>query len=373
MSLKDYKQCVRCVMDTSDPDISFNEQGYCNHCINYFENLSKRTYQGTKSDEELHLLINKIKSAGKNNKYDCVVGISGGVDSTYTAYLAKKMGLRVLGVHMDNGWNSEAAVRNIKIIVEKLGIDYESFVLDWEQFKDLQLSFLKASVPEAETPTDVAILAALHKIAAKHNIKYILSGGNFVTEGILPKTWHYDAKDFKYLKNIHKKFGNVSLRNFPSFSFLKEIYYKYVKGIKMIYFLNYIPFSKLAAIQVLADDLSWKNYGGKHHESLYTGFIQSYYLPVKFGIDYRRATFSSQICSGEMSREEAISLLTLKSYDEAKTENEINFICKKLNIELSEFKSILSLEPKTYRNYPNNEVLLNFIYNTYLRLNKRLS
>ena len=206
MPVLKYQQCNRCVMDTSDVEITFDENGYCNHCVDYYERISKLMYQGASSDAQLTEIIEKIKATGKNNKYDCVIGISGGIDSCYVAYKAKALGLKPLAVHMDNGWNSELAVSNIEKILNQLDIDLFTYVLDWEEFKDLQLSFLKASVPEIETPTDIAILAILHKVAAKHDIKYILSGGNFATEGILPKSWHYDAKDEKYLKSIHQQF-----------------------------------------------------------------------------------------------------------------------------------------------------------------------
>ncbi len=369
-SEKNYQQCTRCVMDTSDAEITFDKGGYCNHCTDYFEKTSKRIYQGTASDLKLTQLVEKIKRAGKRHDYDCVIGISGGVDSLYTAILAKKMGLRVLCVHMDNGWNSELATHNIEKILKKLEMELVTVVLDWEEFRDLQLSFLKASVPEAETPTDIAIPAVLHKVAAKHNVKYILSGGNFATEGILPKSWHYDAKDVKYLKAINKKFGTKKLRTFPTFGFQKEMYYKYVLGIRMVYPLNYVPYNKKEAIKILEQDLGWKNYGGKHHESLYTKFIQSYLLYEKFGIDYRRATFSTQICAGEMTRDEALNELSGKPYNPNVFDNEIEYACKKLHITLGEMNNILKSRPKSFRDYPNNKKILEFIYKIYLKLNK---
>ena len=252
-----------------------------------------------------------------------------------------------------------------KKIVSKLDFDYQSYVLDWEEFQDLQLSFLKASVPEAETPTDIAIQAALHIIAAKHNIKYIISGGNFATEGILPKIWHYDAKDAKYLKSIHKIFGTKKLKTFPTFDYRKEMYYKLVKGIKTIYLLNYVPYSKKEAMRVLEKELAWRYYGGKHYESKYTGFLQSYILPEKFNIDYRLATFSTQICAGEIKREEAMTELSIKPYDPIKAEEEKEYVCKKLNISLEEFNEIMNLSPKTFNNYPNNKRILEFIYDVY--------
>ena len=365
-----YRQCNRCVMDTSDSEITFNENGYCNHCLEYFENTSKRTYRGKETDQILAQLVEKIKKTGKNKEYDCVLGLSGGIDSCYSAYIARQLGLRVLTVHLDNGWNSETAVKNIKYVVGKLGFDYQSYVLDWEEFKDLQLSFLKASVPEAETPTDIAILAALHKVAAKYKIKYIISGGNFVTEGILPKSWHYDAKDEKYLKSIHKLFGTKKLKTFPTFGFLKEMYYKFIKGIKIIYLLNYVPYSKKEAMKVIEKELDWKYYGGKHYESKYTGFLQSYILPEKFNIDYRLATFSTQICAGEMTREEALTELQNKPYDLEKVYEEKEYVSKKLGISVNEFNEIMKTPKKTHYDYPNNQKILEFIYKIYRKFIK---
>lgn len=360
-----YQQCTRCIMDTSDVEITFDENGYCNHCVDYYERISKLMYQGASSDAQLAEIIEKIKATGKNNKYDCVIGISGGIDSCYVAFKAKKMGLKPLAVHMDNGWNSELAVSNIEKILNQLDIDLFTYVLDWDEFKDLQLSFLKASVPEIETPTDIAILAVLHQVAAKHNIKYILSGGNFATEGILPKSWHYDAKDEKYLKSIHQQFSKRPLKTFPTFGFLKEVYYKFVKGIKIVYFLNYVPYSKKEAIDLLEKELDWKNYGGKHHESRYTRIVQSYILPVKFNIDYRKSTSSTQICAGEITREQAIKELEPKPYNEKQVGEDKEYLCKKLGITLIDFDNMIKSPPKTHNDYPNNKKLLAFVYNTY--------
>lgn len=370
MKERDYKICQRCVMDTSDPEISFDENGFCNHCTDFFENISKKVYQGTASDDRLNLLIEKIKKSGKNKDYDCVIGISGGVDSCYTAYIAKNLGLRALCVHMDNGWNSEPAVKNIKNTVIKLGFEYQSYVLDWEEFKDLQLAFLRASIPEMETPTDMAIPAALHKIAKQNKIKYILSGGNYATEGILPKIWHYDAKDLKYLRSIQKRFGTKKIKSFPTFGYLSEMYYKLFKGIRIIYLLNYVPYSKENAMKTLETELSWKYYGGKHYESKYTGFVQSYILPKKFNIDYRRATFSTQICAGVLTREEAIKELQTLSYLSIDVETEMDYVSKKLGLSKQEFNEVMNIPPKTYRDYPNNKRMLEFIYSSYRLLKK---
>jgi N-acetyl sugar amidotransferase len=284
--LTGYRQCNRCVMDSTDLEITFDEDGYCNHCTNFLIQRDAFSYQGEKSEEKLQRLLEQVKNDGRGKAYDCVIGLSGGVDSSYAAYIAKQNGLRVLAVHMDNGWDSMEAVSNIKNIVNYLGIDYQSYVLDWEEFKDLQLSFLKASVPEAETPTDMLILSAVHFYAAKYNVKYILSGGNFVTEGILPKSWHYDAKDLKYFNYIQRTFGKKRLKTISTFGYRTEIYYKIIRGIRIFYPLQNVPFRKTEVEKTLKESFDWKPYGGKHYESIYTRFIQSYYLYEKFKIDY---------------------------------------------------------------------------------------
>jgi N-acetyl sugar amidotransferase len=358
-------------MDTTDPIIKFNDEGICNHCAEFLNVRAAHTYKGAETDRYFEALLNEIKLGSKGRKYDCVVGLSGGIDSSYVAYLATKHGLRVLGVHMDNGWNSEEAVRNIRNITQILGIDYESYVLDWEEFKEIQLAFLKASVPEADTPTDIAILSSLHKVAKKYGIKYIISGGNFATEGILPKYWHYNAKDLTYFKYIHKTFGKGKIISFPTFGFRSEMYYKLIKKIKMVYLLNFVPYNKTEAIELLEKELNWKKYGGKHHESRYTCFIQSYYLFKKFNIDYRKATLSSQICSGTITREEALDLLKSSPYVEEVMEREMAYIAKKFEISVDQLKQIIDLSPHWYHDYPNDETWLNYVYDTYRKIFKK--
>jgi N-acetyl sugar amidotransferase len=363
--MRDYQQCSRCVMDTTDPEISFDDSGHCNHCSEYINRRAKHKYHGAESDAEFDRLVAQIAASGKGRNYDCVIGVSGGADSSYLAFIAKERGLRPLGVHMDNGWDSDKAVLNIKNITRKLDIDYESYVLDWEEFKDLQLAFLKASVPEAETPTDVAIPAAMHEVAARYGVKYILNGGNIATEGILPKSWHYDVKDLKYFNYIHKTFGTKKLKRFPTFGYKKEIYYKLVKGMRIVYPLNLVPYVKDEAVRLLEQKFEWKSYGGKHHESGYTKFIQSYYLYEKFGIDYRRAGLSVQICTGEVDRDHALEQLRDLPYDPATIEDDKYYIAKKLGITRQEFEEILNLPPKWYWDYPNDEKKLSLIYDAY--------
>ena len=369
-----YQICKRCVMDTSDPEITFDNNGFCNHCTEFINETSKNIYHGKETDLQLEKIVSEIKRKGKKNKYDCLIGVSGGVDSSYVAYLTHKLGLRTLAVHLDNGWNSEEAVLNIKNLCNRLKIDYSSYVLEWEEFSDLQLAVLRSSIVEVEIPTDIAILGALHKIAAKHNIKYIISGGNFATEGILPKKWFYNPKDLTLLKAIHKKFGKKRIKTFPYFDYKKEIYYKFFKGIKMFYLLNYVSYEKEKVMNILKQKLDWKYYGGKHYESKFTGFVQSYYQYEKFNLDYRRATFSTQICAGTMKRDEALKELNKKPYNQEKINLEIEYISKKLGIEKSEFLEIFNAPKKSYKNYPNDEKLNLYItYTISISKNKRLT
>jgi N-acetyl sugar amidotransferase len=359
--------CTRCVMSDTDPDITFDAEGRCNHCTDYLDRIANLTYRPGTSERELAAIVERVKAAGRGKEYDCVVGMSGGIDSSYAAHVAKSLGLRPLGVHMDNGWNSDTAAKNIKNVARTLGIDYQSVVLDWEEFRDLQLAFLRASVPEIETPTDIAIPAALHQVAAEHGIRFIFAGGNYVTEGILPRTWHYDAKDVRFLRGVHRRFGTRKLATFPTFGFVKETYYKFVKGIRFVYVLNYVPYSKTEAMRTLEEELGWEYYGGKHYESTITGFVQSYILPVKFQIDYRRATLSSQICAGEVTREAALEILQEPPFEPARVQKEKVYVAKKFGITLEEMDAILADPPKTHRDYPNNERFLQFLYGTYRR------
>jgi len=357
-------------MDTTDAEITFDRDGRCNHCIGYLRDLQALTYRGHPSDAELERIVAAIKHAGRDSEFDCLLGVSGGIDSSYAAYLLKNLGLRALCVHLDNGWDSSISVKNIRGVVGKLGFAYESSVLDWEEFKDLQLAFLRASVPEADTPTDMAIQAVVYEAAERHNIKYIISGGNIATEGILPRSWHYDAKDARYLLAIHSKFGTRKLNTFPIFDYRKWIHYK-LEGIRTIYLLNLVPYSRKTAVETLVTNFSWEGYGRKHHESMYTGFIQSYLLYEKFRIDYRLPTLSSQICAGETTRDEALALLAQEAYDRAKIDREKAFLCKKFAIPVREFDEIVAASPKTHMDYPNDKYFLETLYWLYRKFSFR--
>lgn len=365
MNSRPYRICTRCVLDTSIEDIQFDERGHCQYCTEFLARKVQNMRHGEQAERELSAMVRRIQSSTGSPDYDCVIGISGGTDSCYAAYVAKNLGLRPLAVHLDNGWNSDIAVRNIKRVTDKLGIDYQSYVLDWEEFKDLQLAFLRASVPEVETPTDIAIPAALHRVAAEHKVKYVLSGGNTATEGILPKAFHYNAKDTRYLRAIHRRFGTRELPTFPMFGFLTEAYFKLVKGIRIFYMLDYVPYDKAEANRLLREKFNWQDYGGKHQESKITAFVQSYLFPVKFGLDYRRPTLSTQICVGSVTREQALQELEKLPYDPVKIAADKEYVAKKFGITLAELEEIVKAPPKSYRDYPNDERVLTALYGMY--------
>lgn len=346
-------------MDTTgDPDIQFDEQGICNYYYEFKEKLKIRVPPPEEGKRELESIVKKIKKSGKRKAYDCIIGVSGGVDSTYTAWLVKQLGLRPLAVHLDNGWDSELAVKNIEQILNKLDIDLHTEVLDWEMFKDLQLSFLKASTPDGEIPTDHAILAVLYKIAAKYNISYIISGMNFRNEGMLPPSWARGYLDWKYIRGVHQKFGTQSLKTFPKLPIHKFLYYNLVRGITSISILNYVDFNKEKAMKVIQKELDWKYYGGKHYESIYTRFYQSYILPKKFDIDKRKAHLSCLIMStGELTREQALEQLKAPTADLKLMEEDREYVIKKLGITETEFEDIMQKPVRSILDYPNNHAI----------------
>jgi len=351
MSIFVGRVCVNCVMDESDPLISFDEKGVCNHCKEYTGTAEKKLLPPTQRDAELKNIISLIKSEGKGKKYDCILGISGGTDSSYMAYLAKKNGLRPLIVHFDNGWNSELAVKNIENILSKLEFDLETFVIDWEEFKDIQLAYLKAGVIDIEAITDHAIAGTLYKLAGKHNIKYILSGYNVVTEAILPNAWVHNKQDHINIIDIHNKFGTIPLKNFPFFDSMSKKKYINAKGIKTINILNYIDYNKKKVQQILKDELDWRDYGGKHYESIFTRFYQGYILPTKFNVDKRKAHLSTLICSGQITKEDALEELEKPIYDIEQLKTDKEFVLKKLGLSEEEFEGIMKKEPVPHSNF----------------------
>jgi N-acetyl sugar amidotransferase len=299
----------------------------------------------------LAALVAEIKAAGRDCDYDCVVGASGGVDSTYVAYLTKDLGLRALVVHCDNGWNSELAVKNIENIVKKLDFDLFTYVINWDEFKDLQMSYLKASVVDIEALTDHAITASLFQVAARHRIKYILSGENMVTEGVLPARWVHNKNDLINIKAIHRRFGQLRLKTFPTLGFTKKLYYQKVRRIRSVPILNYVEFVKEDAKKIITEELGWRDYGGKHHESIFTRFYQSYILPVKFGIDKRKSHLSTLICSGQMTRAEALKRIQDDPIDADTLYSDKEYIIKKFGLTAASFDELMSLPVKQHTEY----------------------
>ncbi len=362
-----YRICQRCVMDTSDYEIYFDDNGFCNHCISYFKRIPNQSKQ---NESTLNALISRIKEEGKNKKYDCIIGLSGGVDSSFLAYKVIQLGLRPLAVHFDNGWDSELAVKNIENIVNKLKIDLHTFVMDWEEFRHLQLSFLKASVPDCEIPTDHGIIAVLYETALKERVRYIISGTNTSTEGILPNNWSYGATDWRYIKSVHKNYSGTKLRAFPRFGFIKWCYLVFVRRkIRVISLLDFVQYNKKSAMNIIENELDWKYYGCKHGESIYTQFYQTYILPVKFKIDKRRAHLSTLICSGQITRKEALKELEEPTYQEKETREKMEYVLKKLKLTQQEFNNILALPTRTYKEF-SNQVFQRKILNFFIRLVK---
>jgi N-acetyl sugar amidotransferase len=329
----------------ADPNITFDENGVCNYYYEYFEKEKKHVKKGKEGEKYFQNIIKLIKKDGKNKPYDCILGLSGGVDSSYMAYLAKKVGLRPLVVHFDNGWNSELAVKNIENIISKLDFDLHTLVVDWEEFKDLQRAYLLASVIDIEVITDHAIRATLFKLAANHKINYFLSGYNVVTEAILPSAWVYNKSDAVNIIDIHKHFGKVPLKTFPLLTPFKKRYYTVGLKIKSVPLLNYVDYNKEKVKEILKKELDWKDYGGKHYESVFTRFYQGYILPEKFKVDKRKAHLSTLICSGQITKEEALEDLRKPIYDEALLKQDFEFVLKKLDFTKEAFDKIMQIPP----------------------------
>ena len=362
------QSCKRCLMDTSDPEIIFDSHGHCNHCTNYFAELANRVWHGKEANDKLNSLIHQIKS--KNTKpYDCLIGLSGGADSSYLAYLVKQMGLNPLAVHLDNGWNSELAVQNIEILVKQLKLDLYTHVIDWEEFKDLQLSFLKASTPDGEIPSDHAINAIMFRIARKYNIKYIISGMNYTTESIMPLRWAYGHLDWRYIKGIHRKFGTKKLKSFPHISLFELGFTLFIRRIRYISILNYIDYNKEEALIVLKK-IGWKPYTQKHNESIYTRFYQSFYLPQKFNIDKRKAHYSNLILSNQLTRSKAASLLKAPIRDPQEVEQDIAYVKKKFHLSEHDFQDLLNSNNKSFRDYSSNYKNIHYLKKVFNFLRK---
>lgn len=352
-----YRICTRCVMDNSaDPNIHFDEEGVCNYCRTYDQVIAQYVKKGEAGRRELEQIVETIRREGQGKPYDCVIGLSGGVDSTYVAYLVKELGLRPIAVHLDNGWNTEIAVANIERCVTALGIDLITEVLEWDEFRDLQLAFLRSGTPDLEIPTDHAINATLYRTCLKYGVRFIINGSNFATEQMVPPTWSHGHGDWKYIRSIHQQFGTRPLKTYPHFTHF-DLYYRFpkIKKLQSVLLLNYVEYDKFAAIELMKEKLGWVSYGGKHHESVYTRFYQGYILPTKFGADKRRPHLSCLINDGRISRDQALAELQQPALAEDIIATDRVFVTKKLMISEQEFDDLMKAPPKSFWDYPSYE------------------
>ncbi len=356
------KVCSNCVMDSTDIDIIFDKDGICDHCNTFRVKTLPNWINGKDQNKTALALSEKIKKSNKRTEHDCIIGLSGGIDSSYLTYFAKEvLGLNPLVFHVDAGWNTQIAVNNIEKIVDNLGLDLYTEVINWEEMKDLQLSFIKSGVPHIDTPQDHAFFATMYKFASKYNIKYILTGGNISTECIRnPVSWMYYQTDSMQLLDIHKKFGKKKLETFPITSILwHKFWLKYFQGIKVVRLLDLIEYKKEYAKNLLIEKFGWQPYPQKHFESRFTKFYESYWLPKRFGYDIRKVQFSSLILTNQMDREEAISLLKSPTYNEETINDDISYVANKLDITKDELFYYMNQPIKSYKDYKNMRSIYN--------------
>lgn len=362
MNRENYQRCSKCVMDTSDTKISFDENGVCDHCRNFEKKIKPFWKPQENRFEELEQISKVIRKAGKGKEYDCILGLSGGVDSSYLAYIAKEvMHLRPLIYVVDTGWNLNVAVENIEKIVKGLKLDMYTDVVNWKEMADLQLSYFKAQVPFQDAPQDHAIFASLYNYAVKNHIKYVLTGSNRSTEFVRPPLEYMPLNDLRLLKDIHKKYGTKELRTFPLCGIFKyRLLYRYLYGMKRVFPLDYVIYDKENAEKLLHDRFGWTRYENKHYENVFTRFYEGYYLVNKFGYDTRKNVLSSQILAGMISRDEALSILSNNTYEPEQIEQDKEYIAKKLGINKEKFETIISEENKTWMDYKNVMKLILF-------------
>lgn len=349
-----HRICAHCVMDTTDSQIVFDDRGICDHCNNFWDNIEPNWHPDERGWADLQKHVEAIKDEGRGKDFDCIMGMSGGIDSSYLTYVAKeKLGLRPLVFHVDGGWNSQIAVNNIEVLVEKLGLDLYTEVIDWQEMRDLQLAFFKSGVPHIDIPQDHAFFATMYNFAAKHGIRHILTGANHSTECVKnPMEWIYFGTDVTQIRDIHSKFGTRPLRTFPLSNILRhKIYLRYLRGIRVIRPLDYVPYHKEEAMQLLHERFGWQKYPQKHFESRFTKFYEGYWLPRKFGFDTRKVQYSSLILTKQMTRDDALEKLKKPAWDEATIKHDFEFVATKLGISVDELQGYMDAPNKSYRDY----------------------
>jgi N-acetyl sugar amidotransferase len=359
---RQYRICTSCVMDTTDSKITFDENGVCDHCTIFYTDIQPYWHTDERGRQKLEDLVARIKKEGDGQDFDCLMGMSGGIDSSYLLYkMVTEFGLRPLVFHVDAGWNSQIAVNNIERLVDGLGLDLYTEVINWEEIKDLQLAFFKSGVPHVDVPQDHAFFATMYKFASKHKIKTILTGGNYSTECVRnPLEWMYYQSDSIQLKDIYKKHGTGKLKDYPYTNILwHKIWLPYVKGIKLYRPLDYLPYNKDEAMQELVEKFGYQKYPQKHFESRFTRFYESYWLPEKFGYDTRKVQFSSLVLTGQMTREEALNNLEKPAYDPETIKQDFEYIATKLGITVEELRGYMNAPNKTYKDYKSQEGIYN--------------
>lgn len=345
-------------MDTSDAKIQFSPDGVCDHCLSFDRDVRPNWHPDERGAAELREIVRKIKENGRGREFDCIMGMSGGVDSSYMLHqVVTEFGLRPLVFHVDGGWNSDIAVSNIQVMVEKLGLDLYTEVINWDEMRDFQLAFFKSGVPHLDIPQDHAFIATLYHFAVKHKIKYILNGGNYSTECVRnPLEWLYYGTDMAQLRDIHRRFGTRPLNSYPFSGILyHKVYLRYLKGVQVVKPLNYVPYTKAAAVDVLSHTYGWRPYAQKHFESRFTRFYEGYWLPTRFGFDTRRVQYSSLILTAQMTREQALERLASPAYDPATIDADFEYIANKLRISVAELRSYHEMPKKSYRDYLNRQ------------------
>lgn len=362
MGVEPRRICVVCVMDTSDSSITFDEAGVCDHCLDFEKNVKPHWHVDERGRAQLARIVDEVREAGRGHDFDCILGLSGGLDSSYMLHLlVEEFDLRPLVFHVDGGWNSDLAVNNIQMLVDKLGVDLFTEVIDWEDMRDFQLAFFKSGISQIDIPQDHAFVATLYKFADKYSVKYIMNGGNIATECVRnPLEWLYYGTDMWLINDIRTQFCTRPLTNYPFSSVLfHKFYLRYVRRVQVVRPLNYMPYSKELAINTLRDEYGWRAYPQKHFESRFTRFFESYWLPSRFGYDTRKVQYSSLILTGQMTREEALEKLKAPAYNPETIDDEFSYVAKKLGIGIDELRHYHAMPLKTYKDYRNQEALFN--------------